>query len=505
MSDRVAIGDTVGEYRITREIGRGGMGVVLLGTHVATGRAAALKFLPPELLGDEDSRRRFAREANYAASLGHPNIVSLYEAGEDGGVHYMAMQYVPGGDLGKLLAREGVLSPERAVALLAQVADALDAAHAAGILHRDVKPENILVGPGEDGVDHCYLTDFGLGKSSSQDSVALTDKGSYVGTFHYTAPEIIIGRAIDHRVDVYSLGCLLYQCLIGEPPFPGTREAEVLRAHLRDEPPRASARRPELPRELDGVIGAAMAKEPDARPASCLAVIDAARAAIAGGPRLAAPVPGRANPEPLARTSPTTGAAVPTGAGGQLRLEVTAGNAVGTVIDIDDQLLIGRMADGAGRLGGDMEISRRHARLFRNAAGGYAVEDLVSTNGTFVNGRRITQVTPIDVGDWLDIGTTTLVVRICRPASTATVPPAPVAAPPAAPPAPVGAPATEALAPDAPVGVELAVTEGDSPLALTLRLEIDLADRAVRIHLDADSEPITVVHRDGRWQAKPAD
>ncbi|HEU0317663.1 MAG TPA: serine/threonine-protein kinase, partial [Solirubrobacteraceae bacterium] len=230
MSDRVAIGDTVGEYRITREIGRGGMGVVLLGMHVGTGRAAALKFLPPELHGDEDSRRRFAREANYAASLGHPHIVSLYEAGEDGGVHYMAMQYVPGGDLGKLLAREGVLAPERAVALLAQVADALDAAHAAGILHRDVKPENILVGPGENGVDHCYLTDFGLGKSSSQDSVALTDKGSYVGTFHYTAPEIITGRAIDHRVDVYSLGCLLYQCLIGEPPFPGTREAEVLRA-----------------------------------------------------------------------------------------------------------------------------------------------------------------------------------------------------------------------------------------------------------------------------------
>jgi serine/threonine protein kinase len=302
MTGRVGIGDMVGDYRITREIGRGGMGVVLLGEQAATGRKVALKFLPPELVDDEDSRRRFAREANYAGSLGHPNIVALYEAGEADGVHYMAMQYVPGGDLGKLLAREGPLDPARAVALLAQVADALDAAHAAGILHRDVKPENVLVSPGAGGVDHCYLTDFGLGKSSSQDSVALTDKGSYVGTFHYTAPEIVVGRAVDHRVDVYSLGCLLYQCLIGEPPFPGPREAEVLRAHLRDPPPRVSARRPELPPELDGVIATAMAKQPDARPDSCLAVIDAARAAIAGSPRLAAPPlrPGdRRRPPPL--------------------------------------------------------------------------------------------------------------------------------------------------------------------------------------------------------------
>jgi predicted component of type VI protein secretion system len=189
---------------------------------------------------------------------------------------------------------------------------------------------------------------------------------------------------------------------------------------------------------------------------------------------------------------------------------VPPGNAVGTVIDIDDQLLIGRMAEGAGRLGGDMEISRRHARLFRNAAGRYAVEDLVSTNGTYVNGRRITAVTPIDVGDWLDIGTTTLVVRICRPAPVAAVPPAPAGAgvPAPAPPAaarPGALAPTEALVPDAPVDVELTVGEGDSPPALTLRLEIDLADRAVRIHLDADSEPITVVHRGGRWQAKPAD
>ncbi len=554
MSDRVEIGDVVGDYRITGEVGRGGMGIVFLGEHVADGRQAALKFLPPELVDDEDSRRRFSREANYAGSLHHPHIVALYEAGETDGVHYMAMQYVPGGDLRELLAREGELHPARAVELLGQVADALDAAHAAGILHRDLKPENVLIGRGEDGAqgDHCYLTDFGLSKNSSQDSVALTAKGSYVGTFHYTAPEMIIGTEVDHRVDVYSLGCLLYQCLIGEPPFPGAREVEVLHAHLREPPPRASDRRPELPPALDDVIAAAMAKEADGRPDSCRAVIEAARAAIAGlriEPPPAAPplrrMPGEADGG--AGVAGADGIVVgdPQYPSGHVTLEVTAGNAVGTVIEVDDELLIGRLAAGVGRLADDIEISRRHARIFRTDGGRYAVEDLVSTNGTYVNGRRIGDVTPLEVGDWMDIGATTLVVRVCVPGPVAPVsaadPLAPVDATVAPPPAaavaepvvepaepvvepvaavvepvaavvePVAAtaadlPPTERFAPAPPPAIELEVDGGAATAwRLTLRLEIDLAGRAVALHLDDESDPVSVVHRDGRWQVASGD
>ena len=540
MNARVEIGDVVGEYRITGEVGRGGMGIVFLGEHLSSGRRAALKFLPPELLDDEDSQRRFSREANYAASLHHPHIVALYEAGETDGVLYMAMQYVPGGDLRELLDREGQLHPARAVELLTQVADALDAAHAAGILHRDLKPENVLIArpEGEETVDHCYLTDFGLSKNSSQDSVALTAKGSYVGTFHYTAPEMIIGTDVDHRIDVYSLGCLLYQCLIGEPPFPGAREVEVLHAHLREAPPRVSDRRPELPPALDDVIAAAMAKEPAGRPDSCRAVIDAARSAIAGlriEPPPAAPPLRRmaAEPDGGAGVAGADGIVVgdPEYPSGHVTLEVTAGNAVGTVIEIDDELLIGRLAAGVGRLADDIEISRRHARIFRTDGGRYAVEDLVSTNGTFVNGRRIADVTPLDVGDWMDIGTTTLVVRVCVPGPVAArpaAPPAPAAAEvapppepdpvpvavapvePAAPAAPVAdvLPPTEQVAPAAPApAIEIGVAGGPgaAPSRLTLRLEVDLAARTVAIHLDEDSEPVSIVHRDGRWQVKAED
>ncbi len=528
MTDRVNIGDTLGDYRIIGEIGRGGMGIVFRGEHVSTGQAAAVKFLPPELIDDEDMRRRFAREAQYAASLHHPNIVSLYAAGEDHGVHYMAMQYVPGGDLRELLGREGQLHPDRAVALLRQVADALDAAHAAGILHRDLKPENVLIAPRDavEAEDHCYLTDFGLSKNSSQDSVALTAKGSYVGTFHYTAPEMIIGTEVDHRVDVYSLGCLLYQALIGEPPFPGSREVEVLHAHLREPPPRVSDRRPELPPALDAVIAAAMAKEPDERPDTCRAVIEAAAAAIAGvqiAVPSAAPPLRRVTPPAAAVPAPDVAPPPPEPVVPHITLEVTAGNAVGSVIDVPDELLIGRMADGVGALADDVEISRRHARIFRTDGGRYAVEDLVSTNGTYVNGLRIATVTPLEAGDWMDVGATTLVVRVCVPGPVVPVPePAPEPAeqtiapppssrrdvPPTEPlePAPAAAAVEEPGPAPVPEAVELEIDVGADagPPKLTLRLEIDLAAAKIAIRFDDDDDPITVVHRDGRWRTKPS-
>jgi hypothetical protein len=344
---------------------------------------------------------------------------------------------------------------------------------------------------------------------------------------------MIIGTEVDHRVDVYSLGCLLYQCLIGEPPFPGAREVEVLHAHLREPPPRPSDRRPELPPALDDVIAAAMAKEPDERPDSCRAVIEAARTAIAGL-RIEPPAP----PPPLRRMTqePDGGAQAGVVEGvapggvphptGHVTLEVTAGNAVGTVIEVDDELLIGRLAAGVGRLADDLEISRRHARIYRTEGGRYAVEDLVSTNGTFVNGRRIADVTPLEVGDWLDIGTTTLVVRVCIPGPASPLPEEPPAPPaglePAAP-APAGAPSTEPLEPAAPAPAGAPPTEPLEPAApapavalevagaeagasrLSLRLEIDVVGGAVEIHLGEDSAPVRVVRRDGRWQVAAGD
>jgi pSer/pThr/pTyr-binding forkhead associated (FHA) protein len=223
----------------------------------------------------------------------------------------------------------------------------------------------------------------------------------------------------------------------------------------------------------------------------------------------------------------------PVAEAGHIRLEVTSGNAVGTVIDIDDQLLIGRSADGVGRLADDIEISRRHARIFRTDGGRYAVEDLVSTNGTYVNGRRIADVTTLEVGDWMDIGTTTLVVRICVPGPAAAVPaeaaepvaavkpeavapdgvrPAPDEPAPAEAPADAMPPTTEAEPapaqapePPAPLEFEVAAEVDTAPGRLSLRFDIDLAAGTVRIHLDEESEPITVVHRDGRWRAETGD
>ncbi|MGI8803836.1 MAG: FHA domain-containing protein, partial [Solirubrobacteraceae bacterium] len=195
---------------------------------------------------------------------------------------------------------------------------------------------------------------------------------------------------------------------------------------------------------------------------------------------------------------------------GHVTLEVTAGNAVGTVIEIDDELPIGRLADGVGRLADDIEISRRHARIFRTDGGRYAVEDLVSTNGTYVNGRRIVDVTPLEVGDWMDIGTSTLVVRVCVPGPPTALPEAPelVEVPAERPPLAPAAdelPPTEqvASAPSEPTELEVTGAIEATP-GLSLRLEIDLDAKVVRIHLDEDSEPVTLVHRDGRWRARSA-
>ena len=260
-------------YRVEELIGRGGMGEVYLAHDRRLDRPVALKVLGADLAGDERYRERLLRESRLAAGLDHPNVVPIYEAGEVEGRLFIAMRYVEGTDLRALLRRLGALAPERALALGGQVAGALDAAHARGLVHRDVKPSNVLVDdPG--GRDHCYLADFGLTQSASDRGPA---DGSLMGTLDYVAPEQIRGGPVDGRADQYALGCLLFECLTGTLPFRRESEMATIFAHLEEPPPAASDHRPGLPPELDAVLARAMAKDPADRYESCAALVAAAR------------------------------------------------------------------------------------------------------------------------------------------------------------------------------------------------------------------------------------
>jgi DNA-binding SARP family transcriptional activator/tRNA A-37 threonylcarbamoyl transferase component Bud32 len=253
-------------YRIQRTLGRGGMAVVYLAEHDFLQRKVALKVLAPQLAEDERFRERFVRESRLAASLDHPNVVPIYEAGASGSDLFIAMRYVEGIDLRTLLAESGALDPARAVSITRQIAAALDAAHEQGLVHRDVKPGNVLVartrGSGEG--EHVYLSDFGLTKRSTSES-GVTGTGQFVGTLDYAAPEQFQGRTPDTRTDVYSLGCVLYECLIGRPPFHAENDAGIMYAHLQQNPPSVTVERPELPRDIDRVVAKAMAKAPTDR------------------------------------------------------------------------------------------------------------------------------------------------------------------------------------------------------------------------------------------------
>jgi YVTN family beta-propeller protein len=248
-------------------------------------RHVALKLMSPGIAADDEFRERFLRESELAASVDHPNIVPIYEAGEADGLLYIAMRFVEGTDLKALLRRDGALEPSRAIALAGQVAEALDAAHERGLVHRDVKPSNVLVSR-HGGKEHCYLSDFGLTKNAS-DRSALTDAGRLVGTIDYIAPEQIQGGGIDGRADVYSLACLLYECLTGELPYRRANDVAVLYAHLEEAAPRASARRPGVPRAIDTVLARGMAKDPAERYATCSQLVRDARQALAGAPAAA--------------------------------------------------------------------------------------------------------------------------------------------------------------------------------------------------------------------------
>ena len=279
-TDDPRIGSVIAGYRIEERVGRGGMGVVYRAEHLNLRRRAAIKIIAPDLAESEGFRERFTREARIAAALQHPNIVTVYDAGEVDGLLYLAMQYIEGLDLAAMLRRDGRLRPYRAIDVCRQVASALDAAHAMGLIHRDVKPANVLI----EGRT-AFLTDFGLTKRLDGTHTDLTRAGDVVGTIHYVAPEQIEGAPVSARSDVYSLGCLLYHCLSGQVPFARDTDVAVIYAHLSEDPPRLSAVRPELASGLDAVIAKALDKSPDRRFATCADLVNAARAVIdAAGP-----------------------------------------------------------------------------------------------------------------------------------------------------------------------------------------------------------------------------
>jgi serine/threonine-protein kinase len=283
------VGSELAGYRIESLIARGGMAAVYLAEHLRLRRKVALKLLAPELAADERFQERFLRESQLAASLDHPNVVPIYDADEAEGVLYIAMRYVEGSDLRDLLRRDGALEPARALRLVAQAAAGLDAAHRRGLVHRDVKPGNILLGEDE----HVYVSDFGLTKQASSQT-GLTATGQLVGTVDYVAPEQIRGESVDARADVYSLACVLYECLAGAKPFEKDTEVAIIWAHMQDPPPAVSEKRPELPRGLDDVLAKGMAKEPSQRPLTCRELVEAARQELGlSSGEIPSPVPPR--------------------------------------------------------------------------------------------------------------------------------------------------------------------------------------------------------------------
>ncbi|WP_328647685.1 serine/threonine protein kinase [Amycolatopsis sp. NBC_00348] len=289
-----------GPYRVESLIARGGMGEVLRAYDTRHDRVVALKLLAPEFAADHDFQERFRREAHAVARLREPHVIPIHAYGEIDGRLYLDMRLVEGDDLGSRLTAGGPLAPADAVDVVGQVAQALAAAHAEGLVHRDVKPSNVLVGP----TGFAYLVDFGIARAAGP-ATGLTATGGAVGTLDYMAPERFADAPADHRVDVYALACVLHQCLTGSKPFAATTAAALIGAHLHQPPPRPSSLRPGLPAAFDDVVARGMAKDPAERFASVTELAAAARAAL-GGPR---PVPAAA--PPTRQATRTTSPAVP--------------------------------------------------------------------------------------------------------------------------------------------------------------------------------------------------
>ncbi|MGV9411982.1 serine/threonine-protein kinase [Nocardia sp. NPDC003693] len=273
-------GERFAGYLIERELGRGGMGAVYLAQHPRLPRRTALKLLNRDLFGDTETRARFEREADLVARLEHPHIVPIYDRGSDGDQLWISMRYIDGPDASTLDSAK--LAPAQAVRIIAATAQALDYAHRKGVLHRDVKPANILL-EHDDGEDRVFLADFGIARLRDDSAARLTQTGSFTATLAYAAPEQLIGGDLDHRCDQYSLACTLFRLLTGDVPFSAEHPVAIMQGHLNTPPPRVSALRPGLPPALDAVLARAMAKSPAERFDSCVEFATAAQRALTGG------------------------------------------------------------------------------------------------------------------------------------------------------------------------------------------------------------------------------
>ena len=329
----VTAGSRVAGYLLEEQVGEGGMAAVFRARDERLDRLVALKVLAPALAADAEFRERFLRESRAAAAVDDPHIIPVFEAGEAGGVLFIAMRYVPGGDVRTLLRREGPLPAGRAAAIISAVASALDAAHAAALVHRDVKPANMLMDARAGRPDHVYLSDFGLSKPALA-ATSLTRTGQFLGTLDYVAPEQLEGQQVDGRADQYALACAAFELLTGSPPFHREDAMAVMYAHVSQPPPPLTSQRPDLPASADQVLARALAKAPAGRYASCREFADALRASLglppyaqipgaAGGPSGQAGRPAGiqtgARPGPGAEQDGEDGAARPDPGRGQSR------------------------------------------------------------------------------------------------------------------------------------------------------------------------------------------
>ena len=275
------VGDEFAGYRVRSVLGRGGMSVVYQAENLRLSSVIALKVLAPELAADDVFRARFLEESRIAASLNHPNVIPIYDMGSQDDLLYIAMRYVSGTDMRQMIKKRGRILPANALFLVSQAARALDAAHRKGLVHRDVKPGNLLIERGSDEADpdHVYLADFGITKHAMSRS-GLTSTGQFLGTIDYVAPEQIRGTSVTGQADQYSLGCVLYECLTGRVPFEKDLDAAVIWAHVEETPTMPTILRPELPSGIDEVFGRVLAKRPGERYGSCREFVEAVRVAL---------------------------------------------------------------------------------------------------------------------------------------------------------------------------------------------------------------------------------
>jgi serine/threonine-protein kinase len=445
----LAPGSRVAGYLLEKLVGVGGMAAVFRARDERLGRVVALKLLA----GDEAVRKRFVREARAVAAVDHPHIIPVYEAGGADGMLFIAMRFVAGADLQALISRDGPATTKRAAAFISPVASALDAAHDAGLVHRDVKPANMLVDTGPGRPAHVYLSDFGLARGIlSTGGARLTRAGMFLGTPGYAAPEQINGQALDGRVDQYALACVAYELLSGSVPFRREEPMAVLYAHLSAPPPRLTALRPDLPGAVDQVLARALAKAPEDRYDSCGAFADALRDALGVEPYDPARPAGATSPAPTLM-SPLVPPAPPPGqeTAGTWTAVVTADRAYYDsvhAVNAEDAAAIsfpGNVPERRFPLSGTKEtqgtqrtevrigrhsvsrridpeidltgpptdpgVSRLHAKLIAGPDGSWSVVDLGSPNGIQVNGKDVPsgETVPLRDGDRIHLGAWTMI------------------------------------------------------------------------------------------------